>query len=45
LFISKGNALDMRTNLVTLAYINGERIDLLNTQEELYRKYLKKYQK
>jgi imidazolonepropionase-like amidohydrolase len=44
LFISKGNALDMRTNSVTLAYVNGERIDLLNTQEELYRKYLKKYQ-
>lgn len=45
LFISKGNALDMRTNQVTLAFINGERIDLLNTQEELYRKYTKKYQK
>ena len=45
LFISKGNALDMRTNQVTLAFVNGERIDLLNTQEELYRKYSKKYQK
>ncbi len=45
LFVSEGNALDMRTNLVTLAFVNGEPIDLLNTQEELYKKYLKKYRK
>jgi len=44
LFISKGNALDMRTSQISLAYINGVRINLLNTQEELYRKYSKKYQ-
>jgi imidazolonepropionase-like amidohydrolase len=45
LFVSTGNALDMRTNRVTMAFLNGESIDLLNTQEELYRKYLTKYKK
>jgi len=43
LFISKGNALDMRTNNVTLALIDGLFMTIENTQEKLYKKYSKKY--
>lgn len=42
-FVSQGDALDMRTNEVLLAYINGKQIDLDNPQKFLYRKYSKKY--
>jgi imidazolonepropionase-like amidohydrolase len=45
LFISKGDALDMRTNKVVAAFIQGRQIDLDNHQEKLYRKYRKKYEK
>ena len=38
-FISDGDALDMRTNDVTKAYINGVAIDLNNHQKELFEKY------
>ena len=38
-FISIGDALDMRTNDVTKAYINGVAIDLNNHQKELFEKY------
>lgn len=38
-FISEGDALDMRTNDVTKAYINGVAIDLNNHQKELFEKY------
>lgn len=44
LFISIGNALDMRTNQVTLALINGNFMSLSNHQKDLYIKYKKKYQ-
>lgn len=43
LFVSKGNALDMRTNAVTLAMINGVFMPLGNFQMDLYMKYSKKY--
>lgn len=43
LFLSLGDALDMRTNAVTHAFIKGKSIDLNNEQKELYEKYKKKY--
>lgn len=43
LFISTGDALDMRTNHVEYAYIKGVAIDLSNEQQALYEKYKKKY--
>jgi imidazolonepropionase-like amidohydrolase len=43
-FISIGDALDMRTNNVILAFINGKSLRLTNGQQELYKKYLNKHQ-
>jgi hypothetical protein len=43
LFVSKGSALDMRTNQVTVALVNGKFISLDNHQTELNKKYRKKY--
>ena len=43
LFISEGDALDMRSNYVTEAFIQGRAIDLDNRQRQLYRKYQTKY--
>jgi len=43
LFISTGDALDMRTNNVEIAFIKGVSIDLNNDQKMLYEKYKKKY--
>lgn len=43
LFISKGDALDMRSNDVSHAFIQGRSIDLDNRQLQLYRKYKAKY--
>ncbi len=43
LFVSKGNALDMRTNNIVLALVKGNFIQLTNHQIELSNKYLKKY--
>ena len=43
LFISTGDALDMRTNNVELAFIRGKNIDLNNEQKRLYETYRKKY--
>lgn len=43
LFISKGDALDMRSNAVICAFIQGRQIDLSSKQTELYEKYKKKY--
>lgn len=42
-FISTGDALDMRTNNVILAFINGKKLALTNTQMEQYRRYVNKY--
>jgi len=38
-FISSGDALDMRTNNIELAFINGVPVDLNNRQKELFEKY------
>ncbi len=43
LFISNGDALDMRTNQVILAFIQGKQIELTNPQIELWKKYEGKY--
>ncbi|MFM7386593.1 MAG: amidohydrolase family protein [Bacteroidota bacterium] len=43
LFVSKGPALDMRTNQVTTIIFNGKIQQTQNFQEDLYLKYQKKY--
>lgn len=43
LFISTGDALDMRTSQVLGAYIQGREIDLYGTQQELYERFREKY--
>lgn len=43
LFVSQGDALDMRTNNVSLILIRGNFVNLQNHQKELYEKYCKKY--
>ncbi len=43
LFISEGDALDLRTNKLSDAFIVGKRIMLNNKQQDLYEKYSKKY--
>lgn len=42
-FLSLGDALDMRTNQLTRAFIDGRDITIRNKQEDLYDKYKKKY--
>lgn len=42
LFISKGDALDMRTNQLTHAFIDGRNISLETHQTKLYHRYLDK---
>jgi len=44
LFISTGDVLDMKTNNVIAAYIQGRSIDLDNYQKKLYLKYSGKYE-
>ncbi len=39
LFVSEGDALDMQTNNVILAYIQGRKVNLDNPQKYLYRKF------
>lgn len=41
LFISEGDALDINSNDVTYAFIQGRKINLSNPQKELYIKYSK----
>lgn len=43
LFVSEGDALDMRTNDVTVAFIDGRMINLNNHQKRNYEKYKRKY--
>lgn len=43
LFASSGNALDMRTNNVTLILMNGAFVPVTNFQTELYLKYKRKF--
>jgi imidazolonepropionase-like amidohydrolase len=45
LFISEGDALDMRTNKVTTAFIDGRQISLESHQTELYERYKEKFDK
>ncbi len=42
LVVSEGDLLDMKTNSVILAYINGRQINLNNFQNELHKKYSNK---
>ncbi|MEQ8424961.1 MAG: amidohydrolase family protein [Cyclobacteriaceae bacterium] len=43
LFVSEGDALDYRTNVLLHAFINGKHITLPGNQQELYERYSKKY--
>lgn len=43
LFISKGNALDMRGNQLTHSFIDGRRVSLNSHQTDLYERYMTKY--
>jgi imidazolonepropionase-like amidohydrolase len=43
LVVSTGDLLDMRTNNVTSAYIQGRRINLADKQKALYQKFKAKY--
>lgn len=43
LFISEGDALDMRTNILSHAFIDGREISLESHQTELWKRYSKKY--
>ena len=44
LFVSTGDALDMRTNNVVQAIIDGRNISLNNHQKVLYERYKSKYE-
>lgn len=41
--VSEGDILDMRTNIITKAFIQGREINLDNKQKELFEKYKYKY--
>ena len=43
LFISEGDALDMRTNVLTHAFISGKEVTLNNKQQELFERFSRKY--
>ena len=43
LFISEGDALDMRTNIVTHAFIDGRQLSLETHQTKLWKRYSEKY--
>jgi imidazolonepropionase-like amidohydrolase len=43
LFVSDGDAMDMRTNNVSMAWINGKKVSLNTIQKDLYKKYSDKY--
>lgn len=43
LFVSDGDALDMRSNIVEMAFVDGRRVTLSAMQQRLYEKYKKKY--
>ena len=45
LFLSNGDALDMRTNNITHSYIDGRKISLKTYQTMLWERYSKKYKK
>lgn len=41
--VSEGDLLDMKTNKVIMAFINGKPVNLLNEQQVLFEKYKAKY--
>mgnify|MGYP000586421048 FL=1 len=43
LFISEGDALDMRTNIISEAFIQGRKISLESHQTTLWKRYSNKY--
>ncbi len=43
ILVSDGDLLDMRTNKIILAFINGREINLDNRHKKLYRKFATKY--
>ena len=45
LFISQGDALDMMTNKISRAFVQGREISLESHQTELWRRYSEKYSK
>ena len=45
LIVSNGDALDMRTNSIRLAFIQGRRIELDDHQQQLYRLYRQRYER
>ena len=42
-FVSEGDALDMRTNILTHVFIDGRAVSLETHQTELWKRYSKKY--
>ena len=44
LFVSEGDALDMRTNILSHAFIDGRTISLETHQTKLWKRYSKKYE-
>lgn len=44
LFVSEGDALDMRTNIVTHAFIQGRELSLNTYQKDLYLRYKEKFE-
>ncbi len=44
LFISTGDALDMRSCVVTDAFIDGRKLDMTNSQKDLYKRFSDKYE-
>ncbi|NAS32839.1 amidohydrolase family protein [Flavobacteriaceae bacterium R38] len=45
LFLSEGDALDMRTNIVSHAFIQGREVSLETHQTKLWKRYAKKFSK
>lgn len=43
IIVSEGDVLDMKSNNIILAYINGRQIDLHSFQKDLYKKYMNKF--
>ncbi len=43
LIVSEGDIMDIKTNNVTWAFIQGKKLQLTNEQQELYKKYEEKY--
>ncbi len=44
LFISEGDALDMKTNVISFAFIDGRQISLESHHTELYQRYKGKFE-